>query len=212
MSDLIREIDEEVSKERSEQFWQKWALPVGIFLTILIVGLFIYFNWQARTQAAALACADGYDAALNALATDPLTAEAQLAAVDANCGSYTQLAAFKLAETQLAQGDDAAAVATWQAFAADAGNQANLRNLARKEIAWYGNGVISAAEVEAEIAYLKTLPAYATYTPVLRAVAALESGDVDSARGFLDSVLSDEDANTAAREFALSVSGLVNDL
>ena len=212
MSDLIREIDEEVSKERSEAFWERWAVPVGIFLTILILGLFLYFNWQSRQQASALACADGYDAAVNALGTDPLTAEAQLAAISDNCGGYSQLAAFKRAEIQLAQGRAEDAIATWQAFAADPANQENLRNLARREIAWHGNGVVDPAVVEAEIAYLEGLPAYAPFVPVLRAVAALERGDIEGAKGLLGSILSDDEANPAALEYALTVSTLVNDI
>ena len=50
MSDLLREIDEDVAKQKSEQFLEKWGLPIGLFLVILIGGLFFYFNWTENRQ------------------------------------------------------------------------------------------------------------------------------------------------------------------
>ena len=212
MSDLIREIDEEVAKERAEQFWERWALPVGLFLLVFVGGLFIYFNWQARNQASALACADSFEAAVTALNNDPLSAEAQLAAISEGCGGYNQLAALKRADAQLAQGREAEAVASWQAFTEDTSHQENLRHLALAKIAWHGNGVIEGEDVETAISQLETLPAYEAYVPVLRAVNALEAKDIEKARNLLDSVLNAEESSPLVREYALSIASLMNDI
>ena len=164
-------------KSALKPFWERWALPIGLFLLILLGGLFFYFNWQNRTTATALSCANSFEAAVQTLALNPLEAEAQLSAISTNCGGYSQLAAFKRGDALLFQGLEAEALQAWQAYAADPAHQINLRNLALSKVAWHGSGILEPEVIDAAIAHLETLPAYAFYTPVLRAVEALEAGN-----------------------------------
>ena len=212
MSDLIREIDEEVAKDRTEAFWQRWALPIGLFLLVLIGGLFLFTTWQARAANQALACADSFEAAVASLSLNPLEAEAQFSALTNDCGGFNQLAAFKRGDALLAQGQEAEALAAWQTFADDSANQENLRNLAISKIAWHGSGILDAAAIDQAISHLETLPAYTFYTPVYRALAALEAGDMTRAEDLLQGVLNDENTPQLSREYALAILGLINDL
>ena len=212
MSDLIREIDEEVAKEKSEQFIEKWGLPIGIFIVILLVGLFMYFRWNEAQTAADLERANNFDTAIQTMGTEPETAAALFADLTASTSGFAELSEFKLADTLWNQGKHDDAMAAWIAYAQDTSNNVNMRNHVRFKIAWFGAGLLSDEEVTAEITYLETLLAYQDFTPILRSLLPLSKGDVAEAQTLLSAAAQDEDANEVARNLAQSILGLASGL
>ena len=48
----MREIDEAVRQDDTKEFFQKYGLPLGAGVTLLLVGLFGYWWWDSTTEAA----------------------------------------------------------------------------------------------------------------------------------------------------------------
>lgn len=212
MSDLIREIDEEVAKEKSEQFIEKWGLPIGVFIVILLIGLFFYFQWQNGRETSALARADNFAAAAEALENEPETAAALFTDLSTQGSGFAELSEFKLGDALWNQGKHAEAVALWSAYAQDTTNNENFRNLARFKMAWFGNGMLSDEEILNEINILETLPAYKDLTPVLHGLRLIHRGDAEGAKTLLGEASQNEEANDVARNLAQSVLNLANGL
>ena len=212
MSDLIREIDEEVAKDRSEQFIEKWGLPIGIFVVVLLAGLFLFLRWQNSQEVSALTRADNFQAGTEALATDPESAQAIFTDLTNTNSGFAELSTFKIGDALWNQGNHEEALAAWGAYAADPSNNENLRNTAQLKRAWFGNGILEQSEIDAAIAALEPLPAYENMVPVLRGLNLISKGEVAEGRTILETAASNESASDAERNLALSLLGLANSL
>lgn len=131
MSDIFQEVDEEVRRERLEQLWKQYGnyIVAALILVLACIGAWrgsVY--WQARKAAEAGAA---YEAA-STLADGGKHTEAQAAfaklASDGTAG-YRTLAKFREA-AQLGLSDAKAAVAAYDALAADASLGPPLQDLA----------------------------------------------------------------------------------
>ena len=131
MSDIFREVDEEVRQEQIITFLKRYGkyLLAIIVLAIAIVAGYRYLEDKKVKEYAAQG--DAFDAAV-ALVDEGKTAEAlpklQEIAKDGD-DSYGLLARFRVAELQ-AQTDHKAALATYDAVAADSGVAKVYRDLA----------------------------------------------------------------------------------
>ncbi|MGE0666548.1 MAG: tetratricopeptide repeat protein [Sphingomonadales bacterium] len=131
MSDIFREVDEEVRQEQIVTFLKRYGkyLAAVIVLAIAIVAGYRYFEDRQRADNAAQG--DAFDAAVE-LVDEGKTAEAmpklQELAKDGD-DSFGLLARFRVAELQ-AQTDVKAAQATYDAIAADSGVARVYRDLA----------------------------------------------------------------------------------
>lgn len=209
MSDLLREIDEDVAKEKSEQFLEKWGLPIGVFIVILVVGLFFYFNWQNRVEQAALDEADAFSRAVEEMGISPETSVGLLEDLSDSSSGFQELADFKSGDALWASGDQEGAIAAWLSYVEDATNNPHLINATRFKLAWFGSGLLARDQVIAEIEALEVIEAYAPYGPVLRALDALVGGNKAEALSLLDSAITDETPELV-RELATAVRGLAN--
>jgi hypothetical protein len=131
VSDIFQEVDEEVRRERLEQLWKQYGnyIVAALILVLACIGAWrgsVY--WQARKAAEAGAA---YEAA-STLADGGKHTEAQAAfaklASDGTAG-YRTLAKFREA-AQLGLSDAKAAVAAYDALAADASLGPPLQDLA----------------------------------------------------------------------------------
>ena len=131
MSDIFQEVDEEVRRERLEQLWKQYGnyIVAALILVLACIGAWrgsVY--WQARKAAEAGAA---YEAA-STLADGGKHTESQAAfaklASDGTAG-YRTLAKFREA-AQLGLSDAKAAVAAYDALAADASLGPPLQDLA----------------------------------------------------------------------------------
>lgn len=226
MSDLLREVDEDVAKEKSEQFLEKWGLSIGVFLVILIGGLFFYFDWQSRSQATALDAANSFAQSTELLIGEPEAATALLTDLSLSNSGFAHLAKFKAGDSLWTAGEEAAAVAAWQAYINDPDANAELANTTRFKLAWFGNPYLESADILSMIDVLEAEAAYASYAPILRAVHAVSNGDIDTAQALLDAAsagdsgegdtgeddASDTETPDLARDLADAVGSLVRSL
>ena len=211
MSDLLREIDEDVAKEKSEQFIEKWGLSIGISLVILVAGLFFYFNWQDRVETAALDEADAFAKALEDMSADPEASVGALTDLSQTRAGFGELSSFKMGDALWAADQPQEAVSAWQAYIANPQHNENLVNSARFRLAWYANGLLEPSEIIAEIEILEQVEAYAAYGPILRALVAVEADDQAAALELL-ALANAEDKPGPVRDLASALIGLAKSL
>ena len=207
MSDIFREVDEEVRKERFERLAKKH----GPWILGLVLGGLAAFGgwqfWQQWQQDQRLALAARYEAALSqAAAGDSVAA---LSALEEMAGSSSQsyglLAGFQAARLRAEAGDLEGALAVWDRLAGDSAVPASWQGAARLLAAQHAIGQRDRAEIEGRLAPL--LEGASLYRPAaleLAALAALAEGDVEAARSQLETLTQLGDAppqilNRAAR-------------
>ncbi|MEN3973735.1 tetratricopeptide repeat protein [Emcibacter sp. SYSU 3D8] len=133
MSDIFREVDEEVRQEQIVTFLKRYGkyLAAVIVLAIALVAGYRYFQDQQRASHAAQG--NAFEAAVE-LADEGKATEAlpklQALAEESGSDSYGLLGRFRIAELQHQAKDSKAAQATYDAIVADSGVDQVYRDLA----------------------------------------------------------------------------------
>lgn len=135
MSDdsFIREVNEEIRQDQAKALWDRFG-PVAIVLAVaVILATAAWVAWDYWTTSRANASGDRYSQALVLAGQDkPDEALAALEALQADgYGAYPVLARMRAATVLDARGDKAAAVAAFDAVAADGSVDAPVRDMAR---------------------------------------------------------------------------------
>ena len=135
---FIREVNEELRSERAKQVWKNFGpLLIGGAVAV-VIGTAAWVGYQHWTDSKASASGDKFLAALD-LAASGKNDEA-IAALDdlekTGYGSYPVLARMRAASVQAAKGDAAAAVAAFDAVAADSAVPSPMRDVARLRAAY----------------------------------------------------------------------------
>jgi hypothetical protein len=137
MSDIIREVDEELRHEHYKKLWDRYGIYVIGAALLLVLGVAAWrgLEWYAAREAAKSGAA--YEAAMQ-LAIDGKRAEAEAAfnalAKEGTAG-YRMLARFRVA-AETAKSDVNAGAAAFDAIAADATVDAQFRDIARLRAAY----------------------------------------------------------------------------
>ena len=132
MSDVFREVDEEIRKDRALTLWNRY----GRFLIGGVVGVVAataaWQGWTAWSLSQRQADAETFLDGLSLMAQErPGDAEAAFAQLAADAGAgYQALARLQQAAVLVAVGDSAAGVAVYDALAEDGGLDRTFRDLA----------------------------------------------------------------------------------
>jgi len=201
VSDIFREVDEEVRRERLEQLWKRYGNYIIALALVVLAGVggwrgYIY--WQERKAAEAGAA---YEAA-SVLADEGKHQEAEQAfaklATDGTAG-YRALARFREA-AQLGLSDPKAAVAAYDALASDASLGRSMQDLATVRAALL---LVDTAPYQELRGRLEPLTAsdrpFRHSARELLAFSAWRSGDSAAARQWIDAVLTDPSAPSSIR-------------
>lgn len=211
MSDIFREIDEDMRRERMGLVWKKygsWIVAAAIMLVLGVAAWRGWEYWQGRQAAAAGA---RFEKALE-LARDNKDGEAEKAfaaiAVDAP-GGYRILARLRGA-SEVAKADPDAGVTAWKAIAGDAGVGAVIQDLARVRAGYLTVDKLSYADFAKELESVAGAGnAWRHEARELLGVSALKAGDLANAGKWFDQIVSDRDAPAALRKRAEDFLGLV---
>lgn len=196
MSDVFREVDEDLRKERYKRLWDRFG-PYVIGLAVLIVvgtaGWRLWEYWQLRAAeatgdrfVAALELANGGDhdaaiAALNEIAAD-------------GSGLYPVLAEFRIAAERLADGDRDGAVEAFDAIAADSSTPDAVRPIARLRAALILVDTASLADLEDRIGDLAgTGEPWRHSAREILGLAAWQAGDLETAREYYEQIAADQE-------------------
>lgn len=202
---LIREVEEELRRERMEQLWKQYGSYFVVMALAIIIGVGGFKFYQTRQLAAANTAGAAYEAAAN-LIQDGKQDDARKALdelIKTGPSGYAALARLKLAGLELGAGEKAKALAQYEALAGAAGADGLLRSFARLQAAALKIGDADFTEVENRLNDLvgESSPWRANARELI-ALAALKAGKNDTARKALENVMADRTAPADVRERA----------
>lgn len=201
MSDIFREVDEEVRRERLRQIWERYGTLIVLVTFIIVAGIGgwrAYQWWDARKAAEAGAV---FESAM-ALSSENKHAEAAAAfgriATEGNAG-YRMLARLRQA-AELAQTDKDAALTAYDAMAADTGVSGELRDLARVRAAMLLLDSASLADLQGRLEPVTAdAHAFRHTARELLALAAWRAKDTAAVKRWADAIMADPQTPTGTR-------------
>ncbi|MBV8848325.1 MAG: tetratricopeptide repeat protein [Methylobacteriaceae bacterium] len=211
MSDIFREVDEDVRRDQAAQIWARYQ---NLFIGLAVLVIAATAGWRIydhfRTKQAEEAGAK-YEAALT-LARDGKAAEAEGALeqiTKTGPKGYATLARLREA-AEYSGSDSAAAVKAYDAIAADSAIDPLFQNVARLRAALLRLDEADAKEVETRL-----VPMTANDNPFrfsareALALAALKQDDFDAAGRQLDAIVVDPQAPSSMRQRAEALLAVV---
>lgn len=208
MSDIFREIDEELRRENLAQLWKKYGnYIIGLAVLIVVataavVGWRTYQDKQREAQGAQYASA--LDLARQGKDADAAAAFAALAQ-KADTGRAT-LARFEEAASKVNTGDAAGAIAIYDKLASDSAVDSGFRDVATLLSARY---TLDKGDPQTAIAKLQPLTGptnvWRGLALELTALAELKSGDKSKAQKDFDTLGKDTTAPQGVRQRAAAM-------
>lgn len=212
MSDIFREVDEEVRQDRALAFWNRYQLWFLIAAAVIVIATAGWRFHQSRQQAFAEETGARYLAAVQA-SREGKSADAigfLEGVVQNGTPGYRQLAALRLADEYGAT-DGKRAIEAYDKIAGDASFDPLLRDAARLRAAVL---VLNTGEVKDGINRLTPLAgANGTFRSTARellATAAISADDYETAGRWLDEIVRDPAAPQDIRQRADAFLALVH--
>jgi len=217
MSDdsFIREVNEEIRQEQAKALWDRFGPGFLVLAVCVVLATAAYVGWDYWVQSKANASGDAFSQAL-ALANEGKDDEAlaALAGLEKDgYGAYPILARMRAATVQANKGDFTAAVAGFDAVAADTTIPEAIRDMARLRAALIlvdtGAYEDVASRVEALSVDTSTLRHGAREALGL---SAWKAGKASDALKFFQQILDDEGAPRNATDRARLMAELIRGL
>lgn len=155
MSDIFREIDEELRRDNLLQLWRQYGRYViaAVVVVLLIAGGFV--AWRNHQQTERQAQSVRYSAALSLLREGKNAEAAKIfATISGEGGGYGRLADFEAADLMAVSGDNKGAAAAYDKIAASPDIDPQFRDIATLLAAMTG---FADTDAQATIAKLKPL-------------------------------------------------------
>ena len=201
MSDIFREVDEEVRREQLKKLWDQWGNYLVAAAVLIVLGIAAWRAWDWWEMKQAQEAGTRFEAALaTAQAGKHEEAEAAFAKIAADSPSgYRTLARLREA-AELAQRDHAAAIKAYDALAADSRMGRTLQDLAALRAALLLVDSAPASEIQARLEPLTAADRPFRHSArELIALAAWRSGDVKTARRWFDMIVTDAETPSGTR-------------
>ncbi|WP_102960280.1 tetratricopeptide repeat protein [Mangrovicella endophytica] len=197
MSDegFFREVNEELRQDRVRAVWTRFGRVIIAAAILIILATVAYVLWEQYDEAQANAAGDAYSSAV-ALADEGKNDEA-LKALDAlaadGYGAYPVLARMRAAAIQETKGDSKAAVAGFDAVAADSEAPQPVRDMAAVRAGYILVDTGSLDEVRSRVERL-TGDSEALRHPAreILGLASWKAGDAAGARTLFQQLLDDD--------------------
>jgi hypothetical protein len=212
MSDIIREVDEEIRRERYMKLWDRFGLYVVAAALIVVIGLSGWRGWEWYSARQAAESGARFEAAMQLAAKgDRAGAEAAFneLAGDATAG-YRVLARFRAA-AETARTDPKAGVEAFDAIAADSSLEALMRDMARLHAGYLLVDTASVAELNSRMEPLigPTAPFRHSASEVM-GLAHYRAGEYESAAKMFSSLLTDPETPPSLRQRAQVMNALLS--
>ncbi len=210
MSDIFREVDEDLRRDRAEHVFKKYGgymIAAGVALVAGTGGYTAWRNWQQSKQqqdtaslvTAISQTAQGPEKGIEALAAYAGGADARMAA----------LAQFNAAALLVRQGKPADAATVYDGIAGNGAVDPVYRDLATLQAAIQRLETGDPAQLAAKLQPLTAEASPWRFTArELTAVLAARSGDKDKARGLFQQLADDQQAPSGVRSRAADLASL----
>ena len=202
MSDIFREVDEELKQEHYKKLWKKFGPTVIGVVVVIVAAVGGYQAWQAWDLDRRLDESDRYAAALALQDSGSLGAAEEALAGLAEPGGdgYGLLAAFEQARLRIEQSDREGAIALWDGIAGNEAAGEAFRGMADLLSVMHQVDGGDPAALEARLQPLAEVgSAFRPSALELTAVLALRRGDTARARELYTAVADDRAAPPALR-------------
>ncbi len=212
MSDVFREVDEDLRHEHLTNLWRRFGLFAIGAAVLVVAGVagFKGWTWYMTQQAedAGLRYEQAVDASENGSQAEGIRQMELLA--QSSSGGYPALAALEIAGLKAQAGDIEGAIAAYDAFAADSSNDQNLRNVATMQAAYYLLDTADTATIRARLETLAS--ADNVWRPTAREVIALslwKAGSYSEAANIYRELSNDFQSPRGVRQRALVMLNLI---
>lgn len=212
MSDILREVDEEIRRERYMKLWDRYGLYVVAAALIVVLGVAGWRGWEWYAAREAARSGARFETAMQ-LATDGKRVDAEAAfnelARDATAG-YRVLARFRAA-AEAGKRDRKAGVDAFDAIAADNSIESAMRDMARLHSGYLLVDSVSVAEIKTRVEPLVGPAALFRHSAnELLGLAHYRAGEYESAAKIFASILSDAETPPSLRQRAQVMNALVS--
>ena len=212
MSDIFREVDEDLRREQYKAIWTRYGNYIIVVAVLIVVATGGYRGWQYWQARQAAASGDRFVAALK-MADDGKKQEAIVALDELAAnghGAYPYFANMRAAALKTADGDAASAAAAFDAVAADRNAPPLLRDVARLRAALALSDTASLTDLETRIADLAKAESPFRHTArEILALAAWRTGDMTKASAYLIELTADPRVTQGARQRAVLLQQLI---
>ncbi len=205
MSDIFREVDEEIRQENYAKLWKRYGSYAIGFAVLLVAAVAGYQIWQNYDLERRTELSDRYAAVTGQVLEDQdSAAQAALSEIaDPSDAGYGTLAAFARAQLLAEAGNTAEAAAIWDAIAEQSPSGDSFRAIATLlSVMHQLDGGDPAALAPRLQPLMEAGQPFRTSAQELDALLAIKQGDSDRARSRLEAIGQDLFAPPAARERA----------
>jgi len=212
MSDIFREVDEDIRRDQAEQLWKRYQTPIIVGAVLIVAATAAWSFYESKRVEAAVAANLRYDAAA-ALSTAGKSAEAAAAfealAKDGPKG-YATVARLRAAE-ELSKTDKDKALAAFDAVIADKSVDKLTQEVAKLRAAIVVLETGDREKMADRMGELVTADGPFRYTAQeLLGIDALNDADFDEAERVFKLLLDDLNAPHAMRQRASAYQALLN--
>lgn len=203
MSDILREIDEDLRRESFEKLWRKYGIYAIALAVAVVLAIAAYTIWQRYSENRQAERARQYESALELIAAGDAKAMDGLQTLADGGDGYAALARLQAAALKADAGDAAGAVAIYEQLAADRAVDGHLRQLAVILLALHTADTAAPDELTQRLQPLTEAGNPWRYTALeITAVLARRSGDTARAEQILTGLADDLNAPQALRQRA----------
>ena len=212
MSDIFREVDEEIRRERYKSLWDRFGLWVIAVAVIIVVGTAGYRGWIYWKEEQAKSAGDLFLNAV-ALSEDGKHEETKqaFAELEGTAGGYPMLARMRSATDLALAGDKEGALAAFEAIAADGALAGIYRDIARLRA---GYMAIDLGDFDRAADNLEAIAGddnpWRFLAREALAVSAWKAGDLAATRSRLEGVIGQEGVSSDVESRARRLLDLVN--
>lgn len=211
MSDILREVDEELRHERYRKLWDRYGLYVVAAAVLLVLAVAGWRGWEWYAARQAAEASARFETAMQ-LSRDGKPAEAEKAFEEIakdGTGGYRTLARFRAA-AEAGKADAKAGVAAFDAIAADTALEGPMRDIARLQAAYLLVDTGSVAEIRGRMDPL-AVPggAFRHSANEVIGLAHYRAGEYEQAAKVFATMMSDPETPPALRQRAQVMNALV---
>ncbi len=200
MTDIFREIDEDLRRDNLTRLWQRHGATVIAAAVVVVLATAATVGWQRYEQSQRLQRSQDYTAAVESIARSDAAAAAALARLADGDDGYAALARLQQARLRAAAGDAEGALADYEALAKDDDAPRPLRDLAVILLAQHSLDTADPAVLMARLAPLAAADSPWRHGALeLTGLLAWRAGDVGRARNVFAALADDLEAPPGLR-------------
>ncbi|WP_282045791.1 tetratricopeptide repeat protein [Roseibium album] len=196
MSDIFREVDEDIRQEKYRRLWSRFGLWIIGVAVLIVVGTGGYRGWLYWQETQSQDAGDKFYDAVQLSEEQKYQEAAELyGELEGSIGGYPALAKLRIATDLAKSGKSQEALAAFDALSREGGQMEAIRSVAALRAGYIAVDLESYSAVADRVEKLTgdTAPFRAAARELL-AVSAWKNGDMETARSWISAVENDPES------------------